>query len=53
MAESRWYPSPAQLGNPDDMERALREILRMHYSLVDRHEELLKQVTTLKSPPKK
>jgi hypothetical protein len=52
MAEARWYPSTQQLGNPDELERTLREVLRLHYSLVDRHEELLKQVSTLKTPPK-
>jgi hypothetical protein len=34
--EARWYPSAKQLGKPEETERALREILRMHYSLSDR-----------------
>jgi hypothetical protein len=33
MAEAKWYPSPNQLGKPEDLERAFREVLRMHYSL--------------------
>jgi hypothetical protein len=34
--EAKWYPSAKQLGKPEETERALREILRMHYSLSDR-----------------
>jgi hypothetical protein len=31
----RYYPTPSQLKTPEDIERALRQILKQHYELSD------------------
>jgi hypothetical protein len=30
--EAKWFPSKNQLGTPDELERAFREVLRLHYA---------------------
>ena len=30
--EAKWFPSKNQLSTPDDLERAFREVLRLHYA---------------------
>jgi hypothetical protein len=59
--KGRWWPTQGQLGKQTEeglapttehLERTFREVLRLHYELVDSHEELLKKVSTLKTPPK-
>lgn len=38
----RWYPTKQQV--TADPEKVIREVLRQHYDLLDRHEALLRQV---------
>jgi hypothetical protein len=30
--EAKWYPSAQQLTKPEELERAFREVLRLHYA---------------------
>lgn len=43
----RWYPSKQQLAKPEELERAMRQVLKQHYDLVDRHNDLLDRVGKL------
>ena len=47
MAESKWYPSANQLGKPEELERAFREVLRMHYAVSNQVGTLHKKVNSL------
>jgi len=49
MAESKWYPSTHQLGKPEELERAFREVLRLHYSLSQRVTDIHETVKAM--PP--
>jgi hypothetical protein len=48
MAESqeRWYPTINQLGDAPSLERAFREVLRLHYQTVDQLNELRSSMKT-------
>ena len=37
---ARWYPSTNQLAKPDDLERSVRQILKQHYDLEDRVDQI-------------
>lgn len=54
MAESRWFPTSNQLKEPGAIERAFRQLLIQHYTLVDQHNTLANKVGTLaaKSQPR-
>jgi hypothetical protein len=41
---NRWYPTPDQVKDPAALERTLRQILKQHYDLQDRHNDLLRKV---------
>lgn len=40
MTQQRWFPSHEQLKDPKATERAFRQLLTQHYSLVDRFNDL-------------
>ena len=49
--QARWYPSHAQLKDPQSTERSMREVLRMLYELQDSHAALQSQVKNGQSAP--
>jgi hypothetical protein len=48
--EAKWFPSKNQLGTPDELERAFREVLRLHYKAsnkVDTLHETINKMPTM------
>ncbi len=45
-SSSRWYPTQEQLKDTSALERALRQVLKQHYDLADRHQRLLERVNS-------
>lgn len=45
----RWYPTPDQIKR--DPERVIRQVLKQHYDLLDRHEALLARVNAPQTKP--
>jgi hypothetical protein len=41
---TRWYPSENQLGSPADVQKALKQVLDLHYGLEDQQNTLAKRI---------
>jgi len=51
--QHRWFPSSQQLKDPESTERAMREVLRLHYETVDQLNELKSKVKDAPVPTAK